>query len=111
MKSSAENIPDGPGIKFDQEKLKWDLLPFRPIEGIVKVLTFGAGKYGPWNWIKVENWRDRYFAAAMRHLVAYRTGEQLNDNESGLSHLSHALCCLVFLAEMELRMGAEDVEP
>lgn len=39
-------------------------------------------------------------AAAMRHLAAWRDGEQL-DEESGLPHLAHALCCIVFLRELD----------
>lgn len=34
------------GIKLDAGKTRWDLLPLRTVEEIVKVYTFGAGKYG-----------------------------------------------------------------
>jgi len=84
------------GNKYDQGKLRWDLLPIAEIEDIVKILTFGAAKYAPNNWQLVDNGTDRYYAALMRHLVAWRKGE-LIDPESGESHLSHAACCLVFL--------------
>lgn len=86
------------GLKFDDGKLRWDLLPLDCIEDLVKILTFGANKYGVNNWQKVEE--DRYFAALMRHLVASRLGE-LNDSESGLSHLSHAMCNVLFLLWIE----------
>lgn len=36
----------------------------------------------------------------MRHLVAYRNGET-TDPESGVSHLSHAFCNLMFLRHFE----------
>jgi hypothetical protein len=84
------------GIKFDDKKLRYDLLPVEPIEDLVKVLTYGANKYRPDNWKKVEPYNDRYYAAAMRHLQAWRRGE-MQDKESGLPHLAHALCCIVFL--------------
>jgi len=86
------------GRKFDEDKLRWDLLPIDCVEDVVKILTFGAKKYGPNNWQGVD--ADRYFAALMRHLSASRQGE-LNDIESGLSHLSHALCNVVFLLWFE----------
>ena len=86
------------GLKFDDGKLRWDLLPLDCIEDLVKILTFGANKYGVNNWQKVEE--DRYFAALMRHLVASRLGES-NDSESGLSHLSHAMCNVLFLLWIE----------
>lgn len=84
------------GLKFDDDKLRWDLLPLQPIEDVVKVLTFGAAKYGPNNWQQVKDAKDRYFAALMRHIVAHRSGEE-NDAESGISHIAHAICNLVFL--------------
>ena len=33
------------GLKFDTDKLRWDLLPMEVIEECVKILTFGAKKY------------------------------------------------------------------
>lgn len=84
------------GLKFDSDKLRWDLLPIECVEEVVKILTFGANKYGPNNWKELEHFEDRYYAALMRHLVAWRTGEK-TDNESGLNHLSHAMCNLMFL--------------
>ncbi len=84
------------GSKFDYGKLRWDLLPIAEIEDIVKILTFGAIKYAPNNWQLVDNGIERYYAALMRHLVAWRKGE-LIDQESGESHLSHAACCLIFI--------------
>jgi hypothetical protein len=84
------------GKKYDAGKLRWDLLPMEAMQDAVKVLMYGAKKYGPHNWKNVEQGEDRYFAALMRHIVAYREGETI-DSESGLSHLSHAMCNLVFL--------------
>lgn len=90
------------GTKHDKEKDRWDLLPLDVIQWVVKVLTFGAAKYEPNNWQNVENGVERYFAALMRHLVAWRGGERL-DQESKLPHLGHAMCCLMFIFWLELR--------
>lgn len=84
------------GRKFDGGKLDWTLLPVEAIEDVVKVLEFGAQKYGRSNWTKVEDGHRRYLAAAYRHLVAIQKGEQF-DPESGLPHAAHAVCCLLFL--------------
>ena len=86
------------GVKHDGEKPRWDLLPIEPIEQVVGVLTYGAKKYDDENWRKVDNQRRRYYAAALRHIVAWWKGEKL-DPESGYHHLAHAICCLVFLME------------
>lgn len=85
------------GKKYDKEKDRWDLLPIEPIEQVVKVLTMGANKYGPNNWRGVES--ERYYAALLRHLTAWRKGE-MNDSESGLSHLAHAMTNIIFLMEL-----------
>ena len=84
------------GVKYDQEKTDWSLLPFAEIEEVVKVLMYGAKKYSIDNWKYVEPCRERYFSACMRHLIAWFTGERL-DKESGYSHLAHAVCCILFL--------------
>jgi len=88
------------GVKFDQDKLDWSLLPLEPIEEVVKVLMFGSKKYSPNNWKHIEDHERRYYNAAMRHLTAWQKGEKV-DYETGLSHLAHALCCLTFLLGRE----------
>jgi hypothetical protein len=80
----------------DTGKARWDLLPWRSVGEVVRVLTHGAVKYAPDNWQKVPEPRNRYFAAAVRHLTTWWDGEKV-DPESGLSHLAHAVCCLLFL--------------
>ena len=84
------------GMKFDAGKQRWTLLPWRQVEQMVEILTFGAIKYADNNWQKVENPKARYFDALQRHLIAWFEGEK-TDPESGKSHLAHAGCNLLFL--------------
>ncbi len=86
------------GVKHDSEKLRYDLLPLKSLEDIVGVLSYGANKYSDNNWQHVSPFNDRYYAAILRHVVAWRRGE-IKDPESGYPHLAHALCCLIFLNE------------
>ena len=88
------------GRKNDQGKNRLDLIEPEFIEGIGEVLTFGTAKYEPNNWQNVEDAEDRYYAAALRHLMAWRRGEVV-DEESGLSHLKHAATNLMFLLHFE----------
>jgi hypothetical protein len=93
------------GLKFDQGKPRFDLLPPGPINELVKVLTHGAEKYTSEGWKTVDPFIERYYAACLRHLWSWRMGEQL-DPESGLHHLAHAMCNLVFLLWKE--QGGDD---
>ena len=86
------------GRKFDSGKLEYGLLPPHALKETVKVLTFGAQKYERDNWQKVPDSKRRYFDALQRHLWAWKEGEEF-DPESGIHHLAHAMCCLMFLYE------------
>lgn len=88
------------GRKDDTGKNRLDLIEPEFIESVGRVLTFGASKYEPNNWQNVDDGKDRYYAAALRHLMAYRKGEE-KDPESGLSHLEHVACNIMFLLHFE----------
>ena len=92
------------GRKFDGEKPRLYLLPPHTLLEVGKVLTFGAAKYDEYNWKKLDNLQNRYTGAAMRHLLAHMQGEEL-DPETGLDHLAHAICCLMFKLEAKLENG------
>ena len=97
------------GIKYDSEKPKMNLLPPKAIVEVAKVLTFGAQKYDAENWRKLDDLQNRYTAGALRHIFAHMDGEKL-DPETGLSHMAHALCCLLFKLEIELEDGESKEE-
>lgn len=87
-------------LKYDKEKPNMSLLSSIAILELTKVLDFGAKKYADHNWRKGTKF-SRLLAAALRHIFAYLGGES-KDPESGLSHLAHAMCCLMFLLELEV---------
>jgi hypothetical protein len=89
------------GIKYDSDKVRLDLWPVRAYLAIGQVITLGAKKYSPRNWQGLENFDDRFYSALQRHLTSWRLGEK-NDPETGLPHLAHAGCNLVFLLSREL---------
>ena len=106
----TENLQLNPplpiGRKFDGGKLEYGLLPPLALEETVKVLTFGAQKYERDNWQKVPDSKRRYFDALQRHVWAWKQGEQI-DQESGIHHLAHAMCCLMFLYEHDVKYSKE----
>ena len=95
------------GRKFDGGKLEYGLLPPKALEETVKVLTFGAQKYARDNWKHVDDAKRRYFDAMQRHLWAWKEGEQ-NDPETGKNHLAHAMCCLMFLYEHDVKYSKDE---
>ena len=85
--------------KHDDGKLRIDLVTPNIIEQIAKVRTFGVSKYGDndgWKKVGIK----RYEAALLRHLNEYRKGN-LIDEESGLPHLAHVACNLMFIMDLE----------
>lgn len=97
------------GIKHDQQKIRWDLIPYDAVNEIAKVLTFGAAKYEARNWEKGMNW-SRAFGALQRHLTRWFHGQD-KDKETRLTHLANAGCCLFFLLAWELRQVGTDDRP
>ena len=93
------NTNQGSALKFDDDKLPVNLLSSEALLQTAAVLKFGANKYHAHNWRDGFVW-SRPLAAAMRHIMAYNDGED-KDPESGLSHLAHAACCIMFLLEFE----------
>ena len=97
------------GIKFDQGKPRYDLIPPEIEEALAKVLTFGAAKYGDRNWELGMDW-GRAYAALRRHMGAWWGGEN-NDPETGMPHTWHAACCIAFLVAFEARGTGNDDRP
>lgn len=84
-------------MKDDKDKVRWDLLPVGALEEVAQVLTHGAKKYEAWNWAKDGGFTwSRLIRAGIGHLFAFARGVD-KDEETGYSHLAHAICCLLFL--------------
>lgn len=86
------------GVKHDEDKPRLDLISPVWLEGVGKVLAFGAKKYEPHNWRKGLA-VCRLLASTMRHILQFMAGEDL-DKESGLPHLHHASAGLMMATEM-----------
>lgn len=98
------------GLKHDDGKLRWDLLPLDVVEKLVEIYEFGANKYGENNWRNLQNGYKRCRAAMFRHLTAYDKGEHV-DQESGKSHLAHAAwnaLSMVYFAERDTLQEMHD---
>ncbi len=63
---------------------------------VALVMGHGNTKYAPDNWKGGFIHQLEYVGAALRHVFKYWSGES-HDSETGLSHLAHAACSLMFL--------------
>lgn len=89
------------------KKEPWHLLPFDALQGIVKVLWYGAQKYAERNWEKGMAYSDVY-GGVLRHLSSWWRRED-KDPETNYSHLWHAGCGILFLITYEMRgIGTDD---
>ena len=88
---------DGGGVKqvMKEPKTMVDLIDPQFIEGIGEVLKFGAKKYAKNNWMRGMSWSTA-LGGVLRHVLAFLRGEEF-DLETGLPHLHHAACGLMFV--------------
>ena len=84
-------------LKNDDGKPTFELLPLELLADVNKVLQHGARKYKINNWRKPDGFKlSRCYNALLRHMFAWWRGEDV-DKETGISHLAHAMCNLLFM--------------
>ena len=92
-------MADGGGMRFNKGKVPIDLVPTSLIFETAKVLGKGAEKYAPRNWQRGMSWNTVY-GCLMRHILKWASPFHSDlDDETGLSHLSHAACNIAMLIE------------
>lgn len=87
------------GRKDDAGKLRWGLLRKSMtvcLEAVIRVLMFGASKYGDENWKLVANPLVRYRDALDRHLAEIDKGIMV-DPDTGEHHMTHVVTNALFL--------------
>lgn len=97
------------GVKADDGKLRYDLIPPEALELLARAMTLGAAKYGDRNWENGLSW-SRVYAAMMRHAEAIRQGHVV-DTE-GNSHFGAMVFNAAVLATFHARgAGIKDFRP
>lgn len=87
------------GLRFNEGKPQWRLLPQSALVPMVRVLEFGATKYSPENWKKGLS-TTGCMESLKRHWDAMMEGET-HDPESGLPHIGHIMCNAMFISWMQ----------
>lgn len=95
---------------MNDQKFKADagkLQPYLLMKGMPRalmlisaVLSYGAQKYEAHSWKKVAG--DRYENAKIRHQLDALADLGDNDDESGLMHLAHEACNILFLLQQRV---------
>ena len=91
-----ESKERGTTARANRGKVQFSLVPLHLLHGAAKVLMHGCKKYSPWNWAKGGLWSTA-FDSLLRHLLKWWYFREEYDRESGLHHLDHAMCNLLFL--------------
>ena len=102
------------GIKYDNKKCRMELFPPDAYEEICNIFTFGAKKYGDYNWLGADksgnydpSGKDaikysRILGALKRHLIAREKGN-IKDEESGCYTMAHVAVNAIFLLTYDMR--------
>jgi hypothetical protein len=102
------------GMASEYSRQLDDLHPLGGYGLIADVLEYGAIKYaagGTHNWRRGMRWSQVY-GSFRRHHEANQLQEHAIDEESGLLHVAHAACCLMFLAMYwRYDIGTDDRPP
>jgi hypothetical protein len=101
-----KNQKEGEAIRYDYMKLRWDLMPDDALEKIVEIYTHGALKYQDENWRTGFSWK-RCIGSMKRHLKAFTTGEDI-DEDSGALHLSQVAWNAITLLWFQLYFKGTD---
>lgn len=70
----------------------------------------GAEKYGPFNWREKKVKATVYISAALRHINQFLDGEEIAE-DSGATHLGHALACLGIILDAQETGNLVDDRP
>jgi hypothetical protein len=92
--------PNDPKGAAGALKTPLGLIPPCAMNQTALVHKFGASRYGPFNWRDTRVCASTYVNAIMRHLNAWRDGEDL-DPESGISHIAHISCSCNILMDAD----------
>lgn len=95
--------PNDSGAKLDAGKLRPALVlgnfPYA-LTAVAEVGTYGANKYSANGWKHVPNGVNRYMDAALRHWLKHMSGDRINEEDGGVSHLAQTIWNLLAVYEL-----------
>lgn len=95
---SRSPLPPNPKQAYGDKKVPVHLVPSALILAAAKAFLEGARKYGPYNWRENAVEAETYIGAALRHLMSWHDGEDI-DPECNVPHLGLAAACIAILLD------------
>lgn len=108
--STGRDKPSNPKDSLGVQKAPLSTVPMNVVAELGVAMLEGSAKYGRHNYRAVGVRTSVYFDAAMRHLVAFWEGEDI-DPDSGMSHVVKAIATLVVLRDSQARGNWVDDRP
>ena len=87
-----------PKDRAGSAKPNLSILPFAPLYEAIPAIYEGRRKYGVWNWRREQISETIYADAAIRHLMQFISGEDI-DPDSGVHHISKAIAGLLVVRD------------
>ena len=95
----TSKYPDNnPKSQYGVKKPRLSTIPATALLHVAQAMQTGNEKYGPYNWRGNKVSATVYVDAALRHLLTWYNGEDL-DEESGANHLAHAIACMCIVLD------------
>lgn len=112
IKTIRTNPPESSNPKdaIGSAKTPLHLIPASAAIELAEALRLGAEKYTPANWAKSPVRSSVYVSAAMRHIFQWQDGHD-KDDESGRTHLAHAMACMAIMIDAASRGTLIDDRP
>lgn len=115
LRESSKQLGTNPevGVKYDEGKVQYSLIPPYALQAVARNLTVGLRKYpSKNNWQLVPNAKEKYLDALMRHLESYRRGVKYDPESSvpDMHELSAVIANAMFLLEFDLNPNLEEVK-
>lgn len=107
----TDSKPTNPKDVIGIRKAPMSVLPMGPVVEAGLGLLEGGCKYGRHNYRGAGVRASVYYDATMRHLISFWEGEDI-DPDSGLPHITKAICSLLVLRDAQMQnMCADDRPP
>lgn len=106
LKNEKPHVAKQEAMRFDDDKLRLDLIPVEALIELARVYSMGAIKYDDDNWRKGMPW-SKCIRATLSHFFKWRSG-QVIDPETGCHHLAQVAWNALTLLVYELNKSGKD---